>query len=66
METLFLIIGSWIAVALTTIVWFMYLMVTTPVDNDEDAVKKEPRIECGATGSPGPGEETTAMDRHMI
>lgn len=66
MEILFLIVGSWIAVALTVIVWFMYLMITTPVDRDEDAVKKEPRIECGVTGGPGPGEETTAMDRHMI
>ena len=28
--------------------------------------QKEPRIECGATGGPGPGEETTAMDGHMI
>ena len=66
MEILFLIIGSWIAVALTVIIGFLYLMITTPVDRDEDAVKKEPRIECGVTGGPGPGEETTAMDRHMI
>lgn len=29
-------------------------------------MKKEPRIGCGATGGPGPGEKTTAMDRHMI
>jgi len=80
MEILFLIIGSWIAVALTVIIGFLYLMVTTPVDSDEDRGKadlrvrdsmrgrceKEPHIECGVTGSPGPGEETTAMDRHMI
>ena len=30
------------------------------------SMQKEPRIGCGATGGPGPGEETTAMDRHMI
>ena len=66
MEILFLIIGSWIAVALTVIVWFMYLMITTPVDRDEDAVKKEPRIECGATGGPGPGGDDNYTDRHMI
>ena len=36
MEILFLIIGSWIAVALTVIIGFLYLMVTTPVDRDED------------------------------
>ena len=32
METLFLIIGSWIAIALTICAWFLYLMITTPVD----------------------------------
>ena len=66
MEILFLIIGSWIAVALTVIVWFMYLMITTPVDRDEDAVKKEPRIECGATGGPGPGGDYNYTDPWII
>ena len=47
MEILFLIVGSWIAVALTVIVWFMYLMITTPVDRDEDAVKKNPASSAG-------------------
>lgn len=41
-----------------------------PVDAHQPRVRvvweKEPRIECGVTGGPGPGEETTAMDRHMI
>jgi len=66
MEILFLIIGSWIAVALTVIVWFMYLMITTPVDRDEDAVKKEPRIECGVTGGPGPGGDDNCTDPRII
>ena len=66
MEILFLIIGSWIAIALTVIVWFLYLMVTTPVDRDEDAVKKEPRIECGGTGSPGPGGDDNCTDPWII
>ena len=66
MEILFLIVGSWIAVALTVIVWFMYLMITTPVDRDEDAVKKEPRIECGATGGPGPGGDDNCTDPWII
>ena len=66
MEILFLIVGSWIAVALTVIVWFMYLMITTPVDRDEDAVKKEPRIECGATGGPGPGGDDNYTDPWII
>ena len=55
MEIIFLIIGSWIAVALKVIVWFMYLMITTQVDRDEDAAKKEPRIEAGVTGGQGTG-----------
>ena len=66
MEILFLIVGSWIAVALTVIVWFMYLMITTPVDRDEDAVKKEPRIECGVTGGPGPGGDDNYTDPWII
>ena len=37
MEILFLIIGSWIAVALTVIVWFMYLICTEPDEQDEEA-----------------------------
>lgn len=28
--------------------------------------QKEPRIGCGVTGGPGPGEETTAMDPRII
>ena len=51
MQTLFLIIGSWIAVALTVIVWFMYLMVTTPVDNDEDRDKADLRVRNSTRGT---------------
>ena len=51
MEILFLIIGSWIAVALTVIVWFMYLMVTTPVDNDEDRDKADLRVRNSMWGT---------------
>lgn len=51
MEILFLIIGSWIAVALTVIVWFLYLMVTTPVDHDEDAEEAELRVRNSMRGT---------------
>jgi hypothetical protein len=51
METLFLIIGSWIAVALTVIVWFLYLMVTTPVDHDEDGEEAEARVRNSMRGT---------------
>ena len=51
MEILFLIVGSWIAVALTVIVWFMYLMVTTPVDNDEDRDKTDLRVRNSMRGT---------------
>ena len=44
MQTLFLIIGSWIALALTIIVWFLYLMNTTPVDSDEDQEEADLRV----------------------
>ena len=66
MEILFLIVGSWIAITLTVCAWFLYLMITTPVDRDEDAVKKEPRIECGATGGPGPGGDDNYTDPWII
>ena len=51
MEILFLIIGSWIAVALTTIVWFMYLMITTPVDSDEDQEEADTRVRNSMRGT---------------
>ena len=51
MEILFLIIGSWIAVALTVIVWFMYLMITTPVDRDEDGEGGEARVRNSMRGT---------------
>ena len=51
MQTLFLIIESWIAVALTVIVWFMYLMVTTPVDKDEDGEEAELRVRNSMRGT---------------
>ena len=50
MEILFLIIGSWIAIALTVCAWFMYLMVTTPVDNDEDRDKADLRVRDSMRG----------------
>jgi len=51
MEILFLIIGSWIAVALTVIVWFMYLMITTPVDSDEDHEEVDLRVRNSMRGT---------------
>ena len=51
MEILFLIIGSWIAVALTVIVWFMYLMITTPVDSDEDQEEADTRVRNSMRGT---------------
>ena len=40
-----------IAVALTVIVWFMYLMVTTPVDSDEDAEEVDLRVRNSMRGT---------------
>jgi len=51
MEILFLIVGSWIAVALMVIVWFLYLMVTTPVDRDEDGEEAELRVRNSMRGT---------------
>lgn len=51
METLFLIIGSWIAIALTIIIWFLHLMVTTPVDRDEDGEEAELRVRNSMRGT---------------
>ena len=51
MQTLFLIIGSWIAVALTTIVWFIYLMITEPVDSDEDQEEADARVRNSMRGT---------------
>jgi hypothetical protein len=51
METLFLIVGSWIAIALTIIIWFLYLMVTTPVDKDEDRDKADLRVRNSMRGT---------------
>ena len=51
MQTLFLIILSWIAIALTIIIWFLYLMVTTPVDRDEDGEKAEARVRNSMRGT---------------
>mgnify|MGYP000849211902 FL=1 len=51
MEILFLIIGSWIAVALTVIIGFLYLMVTEPVDRDEDRGKADLRVRDSTRGT---------------
>lgn len=51
MEILFLIIGSWIAIAMTLIVWFMYLMITTPVDSDEDQEEADLRVRNSTRGT---------------
>ncbi len=51
MEILFLIVGSWIAVALTVIVWFMYLMITTPVDRDENQEEVDTRVRNSMRGT---------------
>ena len=51
MQTLFLIIGSWIALALTIIVWFLYLMNTTPVDRDEDQEEADTRVRNSMRGT---------------
>ena len=51
MQTLFLIIGSWIAIALTVCAWFLYLMVTTPVDRDEDGEEAELRVRNSMMGT---------------
>ena len=51
MEILFLIIGSWIAITLTVCAWFLYLMVTTPVDRDEDGEEAEARVRNSMWGT---------------
>ena len=51
MEILFLIIGSWIALGLTVCAGFLYLMVTTPVDNDEDRDKTDLRVRNSMRGT---------------
>jgi len=51
MESLFLIIGSWIAVALTVIIGCLYLMVTEPVDRDEDGEEAELRVRNSMRGT---------------
>ena len=51
METLFLIIGSWIAIALIICAWFLYLMITTPVDRDEDGEEAEARVRNSMWGT---------------
>jgi hypothetical protein len=51
MEILFLIIGSWIAVALTVIIGFLYLMITTPVDSDEDQEEADTRVRNSMRGT---------------
>ena len=50
MQTLFLIIGSWIAIALTVCAWFLYLMITTPVDRDEDQGETDLRVRNSMRG----------------
>ena len=51
MEILFLIIGSWIAIALTICAWFLYLMITTPVDRDEDQEEADLRVRNSMRGT---------------
>ena len=51
MEILFLIIGSWFAIALTVCAWFLYLMVTEPVDRDEDRGKADARVRDSMRGT---------------
>ena len=51
MEILFLIVGSWIAITLTVCAWFMYLMITTPVDRDEDGEEAEARVRNSMWGT---------------
>ncbi len=51
MEILFLIVGSWIAITLTVCAWFLYLMVTTPVDRDEDGEEAEARVRNSMWGT---------------
>ena len=51
MQTLFLIVGSWIAITLTVCAWFLYLMITTPVDNDEDQGEADLRVRNSMRGT---------------
>jgi hypothetical protein len=51
MQTLFLIIGSWITIALTICAWFLYLMITTPVDSDEDQEEADTRVRNSMRGT---------------
>ena len=51
MQTFFLIIGSWIAIALTVCAWFLYLIVTTPVDSDEDQEEADTRVRNSMRGT---------------
>ena len=51
MEILFLIVGSWIAITLTVCAWFLYLMITTPVDRDEDQDEADLRVRNSMWGT---------------
>jgi hypothetical protein len=51
METLFIIIGSWIAFGVTVCAGFLYLMITTPVDRDEDGEEAELRVRNSMRGT---------------
>lgn len=43
-------VGIWIALALTVCAGFLYLMVTTPVDRDEDCAEAEVRVRNSMRG----------------
>lgn len=44
-------VGIWIAIALTVCAGFLYLMVTTPVDRDEDGEEAELRVKNSMRGT---------------
>lgn len=50
MNMLHILLG-WIAIALTVCAWFLYLMVTTPVDRDEDAEEADARVRNSMRGT---------------
>lgn len=50
MNMLYALLG-WIAVALIICAGFLYLMVTTPVDRDEDVEEAETRVRNSMRGT---------------
>lgn len=51
MNTVFYILMGWIALGVTICAGALYLMVTTPVDKDEDGEEAEERVRNSMRGT---------------